>query len=122
MNLIQSNVKYYVGEILSKCHERKITIYYWIFNIFVLTLFLTGTFCILYYCYKRKPSNEELRQKMIMDQQYILEQIRFYQGQMKSSSEITDLPTTLDPIHVSDRTAIERKITERNGVYNPNIF
>lgn len=106
MNLIQSNVKNYISEVLTKCHEKRITIYYWVLNLSVLFIFLTGVGILLYACYKQKPTKEELRKKMIMEQNYILEQIRFYQGQMKSSSEITDLPVlseTRDQIRYDPR-------------------
>jgi hypothetical protein len=94
MSLIQSNVKYYLEDILTKCHDQKTTIYYWSLNIGVLTIFIVVIFCILYYCYKQKPTEEELREKMIREQQYVLQQIRFYQGMTKTTSQITDLPTT----------------------------
>jgi hypothetical protein len=115
MTLIQPNVKYYIDDILSKCHEKKTTLYYWIFNITIVFIFLSTTFCILYYRYKNKPSEQELREKMIRDQKYILEQIRFYQGQMKTSSQITNLPT-IDEIRQGSDTV------ERNGVYDPKII
>jgi hypothetical protein len=92
MSLIQSNVKYYVGEVLSKCHERKTNVYFWVLNVVVLVLFVSGTAFILYCCYKKKPCEEEKKKRMLRDQQYVLEQIKFYQGQKQSMSAITDLP------------------------------
>ena len=94
MSLIPDNVKYYIGEILSKCHETKTNTYYWIFNISVFSIFILVLSSVLYYCYTTKPSKEELQKKMIQDQQYILEKIRFYQTlrNENQSSQITGLP------------------------------
>jgi hypothetical protein len=92
MPLVQPDVKYYIGGILSECHERKITLYRWILNITVFSLFVLVTGGILYGCYKTKPSVEEVNNRMIRDQNYVLQQIRFYQNQPKTSSAITDLP------------------------------
>ena len=92
MGLVQGNVKYYLSTVLANCHETKSTVYSFILNIVITIIFITITATILYSCYKRKPSKEEEYNKSIRDQQYIVEQIRFYKDQMKSSSAITDLP------------------------------
>jgi hypothetical protein len=119
MNLIQSNVKYHIGDILSKCHEKKTTIYYLLLNVSVLTIFLVFTSCFLWVCYKSKPSDEELKEKLIRDQHYVLQQIRFYQGQPKTTSAITDLPVVEPHKHDITNQTVE---VIKNGVYNPNIF
>ena len=95
MGLVQGNVKYYLTDVLAKCHETKSTVYSTVLNIVITVLLITVGTTILYTCYKSKPSKEEEYNKMIHDQQYVLEQIRFYnqmQGEKKSSSKITDLP------------------------------
>jgi hypothetical protein len=50
----------------------------------VLVLLVVGIALTLYYCYKRKPSPWELRQKMLKDQDYILSKIRFYQAEQRN--------------------------------------
>ena len=115
MSLIQSNVRHYLCDILLKCHEKKTTIYYWVLNMSVLFIFTMTVGIILFVCYKQKPTDQELRQKMIQDQQYILQQIRFFKDQSASMSNITDLP-------ILYRDDIRNNNEKTMGIYNPNPF
>jgi len=92
--LIEPNIKNYLFNTLSKCHVTRVHIYYIIWNVAILLAFLGITGTVLYYCYKKKPSDYEAHQKLIKDQEYILSKIRFYQGEQlsKSTSNITNLP------------------------------
>lgn len=93
--LIESTSKYYMSEILQKCHENRLSIYQYTFNIGIFIIFTTVVGLVLYYCYKSKLNPEEEYQKKIKEQQYILSKIRFYKDQQRviqSKSDITELP------------------------------
>ena len=96
--LIEPNIKYVLFSTLQKCHNHRVKIYNWFFNICIFSAFVLIFGGGLYYCYKTKPTPEELRQKMIKDQNYIMSKIRFYQNEKlqertnNQTSEITNLP------------------------------
>uniref|UniRef100_A0A6C0JMM2 Uncharacterized protein n=1 Tax=viral metagenome TaxID=1070528 RepID=A0A6C0JMM2_9ZZZZ len=95
--LIENSAKNYLFQTLQKCHNNRVSIYYYALNFGVLFLFV-GIIClILYYCSKQKLTDYEKQQKMLKDQQYILSKIRYYQEDKKERqrsqvSGITDLP------------------------------
>jgi hypothetical protein len=94
--LIEPTAKYFLYHTLNKCHEHRTQIYVFAFNLCILIVFVLVVGITLYLCYRKKPTSEELRQKMLRDQQYVLSKIRFYQGenrkQKEHTSEITNLP------------------------------
>jgi hypothetical protein len=92
--LIESNIKNVLFNTLSKCHGTRVQIYYIVLNLIVFIAFMLITGTILYYCYKKKPTDYESRQKLLKDQEYVLSKIRFYQGEQlqKTMSNITNLP------------------------------
>ena len=100
--LIESGAKNYMSSVLNKCHENRISIYLWSLNAGVLFFFIGIVLLVLYYCYKNKVSPEENYQKMLEEQEYVLQKIRFYkehQRNINSRASITGLPTTdLRPI------------------------
>jgi hypothetical protein len=100
--LIDSTFQNYMYHTLQKCHQYKVNIYTWMFNIIVLILFVSITGVILYFCYKQKLTPDEYKQKMIRDQEYILSKIRYYQNEKirTQASNITDLPHIYNPNNV----------------------
>lgn len=98
-SLIEPSVKNYLFNTLHKCHSTRINIYYYAFNIIVLTLFAVFVGVTLYYCYTQKPNEYERQQRMISDQEYVLNKIKSYQDQRKNDNEtqfssISNLPFT----------------------------
>jgi len=94
--LIEPTSKYYMSEILHKCHENRVTIYQYALNIGIFVIFIIVVGLVLYYCYKSKLTPEEEYQKKIKEQEYVLSKIRFYkdhQRSIASKSDITSLPT-----------------------------
>ena len=96
--LIEPYIKYVVDSTLQKCHNHRVKIYNWLFNLCIFLVFI-GTFSGgLYYCYKKKLTPEERYNKMMKDQNYILSKIRFYQNEKIKQREndrttnITNLP------------------------------
>jgi hypothetical protein len=93
--LIEPTSKYFMSEILNKCHETRVSAYVYSLNIGVFILFILVVGLTLYFCYRSKLSPEEDYQKKIKDQEYILSKIRFYkehQRAIHSKSDITALP------------------------------
>jgi len=93
--LIEPSSKYYMSEILHKCHDTRVSVYQYSFNIGIFIVFTVITGIVLYYCYRSKLTPEEEYQKKIKEQKYILSKIRFYKDHQRaihSRSEITALP------------------------------
>jgi hypothetical protein len=96
--LIENSSKNYLFQTLQKCHNHRVTIYYYVLNISVLILFFGIVGAVLYYSYKNKLTPYEAQQKMLKDQAYILSKIRYYKEDRKNMEEsqvssITNLPT-----------------------------
>ena len=93
--LIESNTRYYLSDILHKCHDNRAKLYMYALNIGIFVLFVLVTTGVLYTCYKSKRTPEEIRQREIEDQAYILSKIRHYKHErqnMASRATITGLP------------------------------
>lgn len=92
--LVDTSFKNYMSITLQKCHNTKVTLYNNLLNICVFTTFIVITGIILLYCYKKKMTPEEEQQRILREQEYILQKIRFYQNDKKNIpvSDITDLP------------------------------
>lgn len=96
--LIENSAKNYLFQTLKQCHNNRVTIYYYIFNISIFVIFVSIVGLTLYYCSKNKLSDLEKRKRMLRDQQYILSKIRYYKEDIKEQrekqSDITNLPFT----------------------------
>jgi len=92
--LIEPGVKYHLYNSLSKCHDTRVGLYTWVFNIVIFVAFVSVTGAALYYCYTHRLSPEERYNKMMKDQAYILSKIRFYQNERMNMplSSLTSLP------------------------------
>ncbi len=94
--LIESNSILHINNTLQKCHENRVSIYYYVLNGGILFLFVLIFGLALYFCYSNKPSEYEKRQKLLKDQEYILSKIRYHQDLHKQRqsqmSNITNLP------------------------------
>jgi hypothetical protein len=92
--LIEPTARNFLSSTLQKCHDTRITIYTYAFNIIIFVSFVLVFGTALYYCYKNKPTEYEKQQQMLRDQQYILSKIRYYQGVQadRKTSSITQLP------------------------------
>jgi hypothetical protein len=103
--LIDSSARAFFQSTLAKCHENRIVVYSWIFNIVILVGFILVFGISLYICRKRKITPEEQYYKMLRDQEFILAKIRYYQNdifkpqQKEKSQLITDIPLTENALH-----------------------
>lgn len=96
--LVDYSFYHHMNSTLQQCHNNRMNIYYYIFNIGVCVFFFIICGIILYYCYKNKKSNDEKQRQIYHDQQYVLSKIRFYKDEMDKQdqmvSQITQLPVT----------------------------
>jgi len=95
--LIEPQARNYMSDILYKCTQTRAKIYSNVLNISVGILFVCITSLVLYFCYKNRPTAQELYNKEIKDQAYILSKIRQYKEErrnIESKSMITGLPIT----------------------------
>jgi uncharacterized membrane protein len=94
--LIESTTKNHLFQTLQKCHNNRVTIYYYALNIGVFLLFVFIVGLVLYYCKKNKLTDYEKQQRALKDQRYVLSKIRHYQDEIKATkaqvSGITQLP------------------------------
>ena len=90
--LVDSTSRNFLHSILQKCHIERVYTYTTLFNVVVFMLFIGVFGMALYYCYKKKLTPEEQREKMMRDQAYIFSKIRYYQAERKKCQTITNLP------------------------------
>ena len=74
--LIERNTSVYLSRNLHYCHENRIYLYSWCFNIIIFCIFVVITIITLYICAKKKKTPQEKENDAILDQQYILKKIR----------------------------------------------
>lgn len=96
--LIETGVKNYLYYSLQRCHENRVKIYSFAFNVAVFVVFVAIFGTALYICYKKKPNEIDLERKRVKDQEMILSKIRYFQQvkqhQKETMSSLTNLPTT----------------------------
>lgn len=94
--LIENTAKNYLYQTLKQCHNHRVTIYYYVFNITIFVLFVSILGLTLYHCKRNRLSDVEKRKKMLRDQQYVLSKIKFYKDEVvehkSNMSDITALP------------------------------
>jgi hypothetical protein len=93
--LIEYGTMQYMQSILSQCHKNRVDIYLYALNIGVFLFFGVILFLILYYSYKTRMTPEELYQKRMREQEYILSKIKVYkehQHHIARNAGITTLP------------------------------
>lgn len=93
-SLVEDNVKNLMNMTLNNCHDRKMEVFSWVMNITCFVVFLLLVICIVNLFKKPKLSKYEQREKMRKEQEYVVSKIRDYKEMQRSSSLITDLPTS----------------------------
>uniref|UniRef100_A0A6C0I5F5 Uncharacterized protein n=1 Tax=viral metagenome TaxID=1070528 RepID=A0A6C0I5F5_9ZZZZ len=94
--LIESGTHSYLTDTLKQCHDKRVSLYYYILNFGVFFIFIGVGALILYYSNLQKLSDNEKKQKKIREEQYVLSKIRFHQENVEmrnnQQSSITSLP------------------------------
>ena len=87
-SLVANSVKYTVSQMLQKCHKAKHEYYNLMFNVGMFVAFVCFVCGLLYYKYKGRLTPEEMREKELEKQQYVLSKIK----QLQLDKQITGLP------------------------------
>jgi hypothetical protein len=82
--LIENGISNFMYDTLKSCHTNRVKLYSIALNVGVLIIFICIVCITLYYCYRKKPSEIEIRAKMLRDQEYVLSKIRFYQAESQN--------------------------------------
>lgn len=92
--LVEPGVKYFLSSNLKECRIFKNKFNNILFNVCLFVFFIIFFAVILYYKYKGKLTQEEIAQKNIEKQAYILSKIQNYQERKRKDSQelITGLP------------------------------
>ena len=92
--LTEPGVKYFLGETLKQCHKFKEQYYNVVINVGLFLMFLVVLGGILLYKYKGKLTPEQMREKELEKQRYILSRIKNFQdAKIREQQQlITGLP------------------------------
>jgi hypothetical protein len=92
--LVEPGVKYFLGANLKECRIFKNKFNNILINVALFVCFVIFFSAILFYKYKGKLTDEEMNQKNIEKQAYILSKIQNYQERKRKESQelITGLP------------------------------
>jgi hypothetical protein len=92
--LVEPGVKYFLGANLKECRVFKNKFNNILINVALFVCFVGFFSAILFYKYKGKLTDEEMNQKNIEKQAYILSKIQNYQERKRKESQelITGLP------------------------------
>jgi len=93
-SLTEPGVLYFLKESLKKCNEKKTIFYNTLFNLGFLFIFISILGILLVYKKHSKLTPDEIKNKKILSQQYMLEKIKsFREKRQKEENEIiTTLP------------------------------
>lgn len=92
MILWDGHVAAYIEESLQKCHEQRVHIYYYVLNVGILLVFVLFGSVYLYYAFTTKLTPEQLYERRMQDQAYVLHQIRRYNEEEQKLETLTELP------------------------------
>ena len=78
-NLIENKYLVYTENVLEKCHQTRLKVYSFLFNLFIFFVFFFVFASALYICRINKMTPEEKYQKQIKDKEYLLNKIRYFE-------------------------------------------
>jgi len=93
-SLVEGGFKYFINESLRHCKKIRQEYINNIFNISLFLFLIIGIILLLYFSYKGKLSEEELKERERKKEQYILTRIKNYQDDKRRNSQklISGLP------------------------------
>ena len=98
-NLIENNVKYFLGSTLSNCHKFKEKYFNNIFNIGIFIGFLSLVTIILVFKYKGNKNTKEIELQKRRDKQFIIQRLlKIKQENIRDTNTKNNLITNL-PIY-----------------------
>jgi len=90
--LVEASTASYVNRALQQCHDNRVVIYYWILNGGVIAFLAIVVGLYFYYASKKKLSPEEVRRKLVQENELIMNQIRLYRDEQHRLDTLTGLP------------------------------
>ena len=99
-SLTEPGVKYFLGETLKKCHEKRSKSNYYFVNFGFLGLFIFSITIYLIYKYKTRPTEEDREKRKKQKNDYFISKVRQMQSKKAKSlnQAITDLPKFESPV------------------------
>jgi hypothetical protein len=94
--LIEPSTKYFLQEKLKQCHNIRANIYSTIVNISIITIFIGFLSFILYTIYVNKPTEEEQREKNLMNQHIIMNKIKEFRTVPAKITNLTEHYNSMD--------------------------
>lgn len=88
--LIEPTTRFYLHEKLKECHNVRASIYSTIVNVSIITLFLGFVSFMLYTIYVNKPTEEEQREKNIINQHLIMNKIQQFRTVPAKITSLTE--------------------------------
>jgi hypothetical protein len=111
-HLVDASIRNYMLNTLEQCHTKRSRVYSFILNAAIIAAVL-GPICVfLYYAWKRKPTEEEVRRKAMLDRERVLAHVRMYQQELDQIRSLSGLP-------VLERRRGEEEIDFRQRVLLP---
>jgi hypothetical protein len=93
--LIEQSVGNYLINTLNSCHEKRVKVYSFAFNMIIMVIFVVVTGIILYLLFQKKKTPEEWKEKLVRDQIIILDKIKSLKEQKQyylENNSITKMP------------------------------
>jgi hypothetical protein len=93
--LIERQTSAYMMNTLQQCHEKRVQLYSFLFNVTIVVVFLVVVAVILYSLFRQKRTPDEEKDKILHDQKFILEKIKALKEQKQyylENESITKMP------------------------------
>jgi len=91
-HLIDNQIQGFISETLNSCHARRVSIYYYVLNLGIVTFFVLFVGIFFYMSYKKRLTPEEKYLRSIRDREHVLNKIRIYQQEQEKINSLTSLP------------------------------
>ena len=100
--LIEPGVKYFLGESLKQCNQKRQEVNYYMVNLAFFGIFILFLTIYLIYKYKTRPSNEDKEKLKKLKSHYFVNKVRKMQVEkaQKLNESITNLPKFESPFEV----------------------
>jgi hypothetical protein len=90
--LVDPSIQNYLLNTLERCHANRARIYSFILNSVIIVGVLGPILAFLYYAWKKRPTEEEIRKKALADRERVLAHVRMYQQEIDQINSLSGLP------------------------------
>jgi hypothetical protein len=109
-HLVDFRTHQYISAALEQCHVTRVSIYYWILNISVVTVIALIVVAFVYYSWSKQLTPYEKRNKLIQDHEAVLKQIRVYKEEQQKIKSYTGLPLPETGKHRGEKETAMREV------------